>query len=212
MPAPMFTVLGDSFAQGRGDPAPGGGYLGWVPRVAAALGIPPSRVRNLGEHGATTQTVVDRQLALATAAHSRLVGITVGGNDLVSDYSRSRFEDNLAAIFDALTVPGTVAFTITFPDIPGRLPIPPGLRDLLRERFDAANAYIRPLAARLGMPCFDLAHAPGTDDPSLWNPDGIHPSPRGYAAVAEGFVTLLRAGDAEGAPARGNSEAMVFGP
>ena len=191
MAPPMLTVVGDSFAEGRGDPGPDGTFVGWVPRVAAALGIPASRVRNLGEHGATTQTVVDRQLPVAAAGRSRLVGITIGGNDLVSDYSKPRFERNLTEIFSTLAVPGTLAFTITFPDIPGRLPIPPAMRDALRPRFEAANDLIRKLVAELGMLCFDLASAPDAEDRRLWNPDGIHPSPAGYRAVADGIARML---------------------
>ena len=67
-PSPMLTVVGDSFAEGRGDPAPDGAWIGWAPRMAAALGIPRSRVLNLGRNGATTQDVIDTQLDVAASA------------------------------------------------------------------------------------------------------------------------------------------------
>ncbi|WP_239311863.1 MULTISPECIES: SGNH/GDSL hydrolase family protein [unclassified Frankia] len=199
MPAPALTVLGDSFAEGRGDPGPDGSFVGWVPRTAAALGIPRGRVLNLGSYGATTQTVVDSQLAVALANRSSLVGVTVGGNDLVSDYDRDRFESNLDRIFTALAVPGTTVFTMTFPDIPAMLPIPPNIRDVLRPRFSDANDHVHKLVAGRVL-CLDLASVSGITDPALWNPDGMHPSPAGYRAVADRVIDMIKTAWASRAP------------
>jgi lysophospholipase L1-like esterase len=65
MPPFRLTALGDSFTEGREDPAGDGRWVGWVTRLAGMLGITPAGVRNLGAHHATTQTVVDYQLAAA---------------------------------------------------------------------------------------------------------------------------------------------------
>ena len=90
-----LVVLGDSFAEGRGDPGPDGAYVGWVPRVARLLGIAESTVLNLGAYGALTQDVVDAQLVRVADVTTPLLGVAVGGNDLVRAYDPDRFRANL---------------------------------------------------------------------------------------------------------------------
>ncbi len=191
MASVRLTVLGDSFAEGRGDPGPGGSYVGWVPRLAEILGIPASRCRNLGTHEATTTDVAERQLPAALAGKAPLIGVTVGVNDLVSDYDPGRFHDNLERVFTALTGAGTTVFTVSFPDIPANLPVPDGFRALLRGRFAEANDVLRLMVRRYGLLCVDVAASPAWTEPSMWAPDGLHPSPAGHAAFAEELAFLL---------------------
>jgi len=73
-----LVVLGDSFAEGRGDPGPAGTYVGWVPRVARLLGIAESAVLNLGAFRALTQDVVDTQLKQVADVTTPLLGVAVG--------------------------------------------------------------------------------------------------------------------------------------
>jgi lysophospholipase L1-like esterase len=185
VPTIRLTVLGDSFVEGQGDPAPGGGYHGWVPRFADLLGLPAAAVRNLGTYQATTQDVANRQLPKALAAKPPLIGVIVGVNDLVQDYDPQRFRRNLHTIFGALSGMDTTVFTANYPDIPGNLPVPDGFRRLLRIRFAEANAALADVTAVTGTLRVDLAGAPEWAEKAMWSPDGLHPSPLGHRRFAE---------------------------
>ena len=193
-----LVVLGDSFAEGRGDPRPDGSFVGWVPRAARLLGVDESDVLNLGAYGATTQDVVDVQLPAVADVTTPLLGVAVGGNDLVRAYDRDRMRANLRTIFEAVTgVPGRTVFTHDYPDIPGRIPgLPADVVAGLRERFADANAHLAQLCAELGVRRYGLATAELTQDAAMWYPDGIHPSALGHRRIAVEIAAMLA-----GAPA-----------
>jgi lysophospholipase L1-like esterase len=188
-----LTVIGDSFAEGRGDPRPDGSFGGWVPELARLLGIAETDVLNLGSFGVTTQDVVTGQLAVALRNPAPVMGVTVGGNDLVRDYSRRRFDENISRLLSSLSAPGRLLFTINFPDIPGHLPgIPAAHREALRRNVAQANEDIRRIVADLGVVCLDLCSSPISADSRMWDPDGIHPSPLGHRAIAAALAALIR--------------------
>lgn len=191
MPTIRMTVLGDSFVEGRGDPAPGGGWAGWVPRFAGALGLPAAAVRNLGTHGATTADVLTRQLPRALAPKPPLIGVVCGVNDLVSAYDPDAFRANLRTLFGALRGFDTTVFTASYPDIPGNLPVPETFRRLLRDRFAAANVVLAEVARETRTLCLDLASRPEWAGPGLWSADGLHPSPEGHRAFADAAADLV---------------------
>ncbi|ABW13345.1 lipolytic protein G-D-S-L family [Parafrankia sp. EAN1pec] len=186
-----LTVLGDSFAEGRGDPRPGGGYAGWVPRFAELFGIPHGGYRNLGTHQATTQHILEYQVPAALVTKATVIGVIGGVNDLVSDYEPARFRRNLAAVLGRLAGPDTVLFTATYPDIPGNLAVPASFRALLRDRFAQANAYLQETAAATGAVCLDIAAATEWRGRALWDPDGLHPNPAGHRHFAETMADHL---------------------
>jgi lysophospholipase L1-like esterase len=191
MPTFRLTALGDSFVEGRGDPAHAGSWHGWVPRLADMLGIPPSGVRNLGAHMATTQDVVDRQLRTAVANKSPLIGVVVGVNDLLSDFDLARMRRNLSTIFGSLAGMDTMVFTATYADIPGNLPLPETFRRLLRTRFAAANEALAEITRASGALCLDVTTPSQWSDPAFWAADGLHPSPLGHKHFAGGVAELL---------------------
>ncbi|WP_037360943.1 SGNH/GDSL hydrolase family protein [Amycolatopsis orientalis] len=192
MPQHELTVIGDSFAEGRGAPVrPDGSFAGFTVHLAQSLGI-RGPVLNLGSYGATTQDVVDRQLAVALANPAPLMGVIVGGNDLVTDYDPERFRRNLRTIYTRLVAPGRLVFTTNWPRIPDRLPgLPDAARAVLRRRFAEANDYLGRLAPELGLACLDLANAPVTADPVMWCPDGMHPSAAGHELIGAAMADLV---------------------
>jgi lysophospholipase L1-like esterase len=191
MPAVRLTVLGDSFVEGRGDPSTDGPYVGWVPRFAGRLGLPAREVLNLGTFEATTQDVIDRQLALALVRKAPLIGVVVGVNDLVRRYSPEGFAANLTRIFGSLTGFDTTVFTASYPDIPANLPVPEEFRALLRRRFAQANATLRQVCADTGTLCLELSPATGWSDPDLWSADGLHPNTAGHHRFAADLADLV---------------------
>jgi lysophospholipase L1-like esterase len=190
----QLVVIGDSFAEGRGDPDPAGGFVGWVPRVAHRLGVPAGAVLNLGAHGATTRDVVEQQLDKIADVDAPLLGVAVGGNDLVRAYDHDGFRRNLTTIFDAVARPGRLVFTHDYPDIPGKLPgVPDEHRALLRERFADANVFLAGLCVERGVVRYALSTAALCADPDMWYPDGIHPSSLGHRTIAEEIATAVAA-------------------
>ncbi|MFE6921411.1 SGNH/GDSL hydrolase family protein [Nocardia sp. NPDC057663] len=186
-----LTALGDSFVEGRGDPAAAGGYRGWVSRLGGQLGLRPTTIRNFGTHGATTGDVVAGQLPAATSARAGLYGVVVGVNDLVSAYDEDRFADNLHTIFTTLRAGNATVFTATYPDIPARLPVPDGFRALLRERFAVANEVLARVTADTGTLLLDIAAHPDWARPEVWTADGLHPSPAGHRLFAATAAELI---------------------
>ncbi|MDJ0394205.1 SGNH/GDSL hydrolase family protein [Rhodococcus sp. G-MC3] len=191
MSTATLTVVGDSFVEGRGDPVEGGGYRGWVPRFAGQIGLRGSKVRNFGTHGATTTNVLLTQLPGALSTRSSLYGVVVGVNDLVSDYERPRFEDNLHAIFDKLRTSGATVFTATYPDIPARLAIPDQFKELLRLRFTEANVALAEVTRSTGTLLLDIAASPQWSEGEMWTADGLHPSSIGHREFAASAAELV---------------------
>ncbi|CUU54544.1 Lysophospholipase L1 [Parafrankia irregularis] len=186
-----LTVLGDSFAEGRGDPRPDGSYGGWVPLFADLFAVPRGGHRNLGTHQATTSDILHRQVPAALVNKATMIGFIGGVNDLVSDYDPDRFARNLEAILRRLAGPDTVLFTATYPDIPGNLDIPAPFRALLRDRFARANEDLTRAATAVGAVCLDIAAAAEWRGPALWDPDGLHPNPRGHRHFADTMADFV---------------------
>ncbi|HEX3781793.1 MAG TPA: GDSL-type esterase/lipase family protein [Pseudonocardiaceae bacterium] len=186
-----LTVCGDSCAEGRGGTVrPDGSFAGFVAQMAEVLGISDGVV-NLGSFGATTQDVVDHQLPTALRNPAPLMGVIVGGNDLVTDYQRDRFQRNLRHIFTSLVQPGRLVFTTNWPSIPDRLPgIPDAHRVVLRGRFAEANEFFAELVQELGVICLDMVNAPISADPAMWSADGMHPSSAGHKAIGTAMADL----------------------
>ncbi|HVV12545.1 SGNH/GDSL hydrolase family protein [Amycolatopsis sp.] len=193
MPTIRLTVLGDSFVEGRGDPAPGGGYHGWVPRFAGLLGLAGTAVRNLGTYQATTSDVIKAQLPRALAGKPPLIGVIAGVNDLVQDYDAARFRRNLHTVFGSLSGMDTTVFTAGYPDIPGNLPVPDGFRRLLRARFAEANEALADVCALTGTLRLEIDTDPEWTDPAMWSADGLHPSPLGHRRFAESMADQVAA-------------------
>ncbi|MFE3321770.1 SGNH/GDSL hydrolase family protein [Nocardia sp. NPDC059195] len=189
MTGPGLTALGDSFVEGRGDPAATGGYRGWVSRLAGQLGLPPSSIRNYGTHGATTSDVV--RVQLPTAARAAVYGVVVGVNDLVSDFAPEVFEANMNTILGDLRAGGATVITADYPDIPARLPVPEKFRGLLRERFEFANTVLARITANHGALLLDMAGRPEWERPEMWTEDGMHPSPLGHREFAVAAAELI---------------------
>jgi lysophospholipase L1-like esterase len=187
-----LTVCGDSCAEGRGGTVlPDGSFVGFVVHMAKALGISDGVV-NLGSFGATTQDVVDGQLAVMLRKPAPLMGVIVGGNDLVTAYDRDRFQRNLRHIYSSLVDRDRLVFTTNWPKIPDRLPgLPDDFRVVLRKRFAEANEFLDELVHELGVVCLDMVNAPIAADPAMWCPDGMHPSPAGHRAIGLAMADLV---------------------
>ena len=98
-PIGSFAALGDSFTEGLNDPRPGGGFMGWADRVAAALAerAPGFRYANLAVRGKLLDQVIAEQVPRAIELAPDLVSLAAGGNDIL----RGTDVDKLGARFEA---------------------------------------------------------------------------------------------------------------
>src|SRR3954454_8308191 len=137
MPFHRYVALGDSFAEGVGDPDPASpnGLRGWADRVAAVLARETSDFgyANLAVRGRKLDAVVAEQLEPAVALRPDLVTIYAGANDIM----RPRVDiDALVDRYDAAL--GKLAST--------------GAHLLVFTAFDTGGSAIyRPVRARFAL-------------------------------------------------------------
>ncbi len=180
-----FAVLGDSLAEGVGDPTLGYLTLSWADRVAAELAVPS--YLNLGERDLTAPQVRDAQLAHALDWQPDLVAVIAGGNDLFypePDLDATAFA--LDEIYASLRATGAdvVAFTLMDPSAL--------LGDsLFGRRIAQLNAIVRESATRPGVLVADFAHKPYAQDRSIYSADLMHANMRGHAILASGTVEYV---------------------
>jgi lysophospholipase L1-like esterase len=192
-PIARLAVLGDSIAVGVGDPLPAGGWRGFGPLLAAALGAPRALAyTNLSTIGARMAHVRHRQLSNAVAARPDIAVVVAGMNDtLRSDFDPAALSHDLDATVTALQASGAVVLTIRFHDHGRvfRLPVP--LCRALHQRIEQLNRATDQVVARRSVLCLDLHLMSGTYDPAAWSVDRLHPSESGHRLLASGFADLL---------------------
>lgn len=185
----LYVALGDSTVKGVGASRPEATYVGQL--YAKVRGIyPNARLLNLGVGGATSEDVVEKQLARAVAARPELVTLSIGPNDIEAGMRVERYEYNIARILTRLTrethavvvvslVPD-MAVTPRFRGSPQRDAVSravPVFNEALRHqirvaRVDSVDIYT---ASQIEVP----------RRPELVGADGYHPSDLGYARWAE---------------------------
>ncbi|GAB2875275.1 GDSL-type esterase/lipase family protein [Streptomyces mayteni] len=191
--SPLLVALGDSMVCGREDPDPAGGWYGWVARLARHLGIPRDRVANTAVEGALAVDVVNDQVRLVRDVRPRLVAFSCGMNDVTGGTDPEVVSRAMETLLTWAT--GTDALVLTT----GLLPCWSKMRisRIRRARLEGAVARFNEelaarAAARHGVLCLDPTTLPGVSDPGMWAADGIHLSPSGHEAVAQGFARLAR--------------------
>ncbi|GAB2674995.1 SGNH/GDSL hydrolase family protein [Nocardia goodfellowii] len=191
-PWQRFAVLGDSIAQGVGDPSPGYEPKGWADRLAAVLtAVNPSLAYlNTGRIGATSGQVLAEQLQRVVDFRPDLVHLTCGGNDLfLPGGSSTELRANLETLFAALAETGAQVTTFTVSDVweVERLaPMRP-----MRERMAQLNEILRDIAARYDVLLVEFWEHPLRLREDLMSADLIHFSTSGHAVVATEMVRAL---------------------
>jgi len=191
-PWQRYAVLGDSIAQGVGDPSPGYDTLGWADRIAAVLKAtnPALAYLNTGRIGATSAQVLADQLPRVLEFEPDLVHLSCGGNDLfVPGGSLDELRANLDALFGALARNGAQISTFTLADVwdvERMAPMRP-----MRERISALNDIVRELAARYDAILVEFWDHPLRLRPEVMSDDLIHFTMSGHAVVATEMVRAL---------------------
>ena len=192
MPFHRYVALGDSFAEGVGDPAPhrANGLRGWADRVAAVLA--PGRpsdfgYANLAIRGRKLDAVIAEQVEPAVALEPDLVTIYAGGNDIM----RPKVDiDALVERYDAALgkLAGTGARLLVFTAFdPGGSAI----YRPLRGRFALYNELVRWSADRHGATIVDFWRFRVLRDWRYWDHDRLHLGPAGHQFMAIQVLDVL---------------------
>lgn len=186
-----FVAIGDSFAEGVGDPDPArpNGVRGWADRVAEALAAadPEVRYANLAIRGSRLAEIAAGQLAPAIALEPDLVSVFAGANDLLRPtVDIDGLVRDYAVVLDRLAATGARVLVWTAPDL-GEAKV----LGALRGRFAIYNELIRELVEERGLDLVDHWRLKEFRDPRLWDADKMHPSPAGHRRMAAAALDVL---------------------
>jgi lysophospholipase L1-like esterase len=186
----VLAVLGDSVGLGIGDPALGGGWRGFGPLLAEALG--GAQLTNLSVSGSRVGGVLTDQLPAALAARPDVAVIVVGMNDTMrSDFDPVRLHADLDHVVGALTAAGTTVITAKYHDHHRVFRLPGPIRRALASRIAALNEILDRVAVTHGAGVVDAGSLPGIYDTSAWAIDRLHPSELGHRILAKAFADIL---------------------
>ncbi len=191
-----FAVLGDSVAQGLGDPVPGYPDLPWCDRIAHELRAhqPELSYLNQGQRDLRAAEVLQTQLAKALAFAPDLALVVAGGNDAMrSSYDPSLVNETLAAIIVPLQESGAEVITVSIFDITHAPAFPDKARASVSARMILFADHTKALAENLGTIHVYCTGHPAERDPSVYSQDGMHANMRCHAICAT--LALRRLGD-----------------
>ncbi|MEE3851749.1 SGNH/GDSL hydrolase family protein [Gordonia sp. LSe1-13] len=182
-----FAVIGDSIAQGIGDPWPGYADVAWADRVADTLRTvnPDLAYLNSGLIGATIPEISAAQVVPLYEFMPDLVHISAGGNDLFAGADLYTVERDLDELCSAVAATGATLSMFTLADA-----FSDDFADL-RERFSALADITRRLAGRYDMVLTEFWQHPARLRPSWLSADMIHLTRAGHAVVASDVMRSL---------------------
>ncbi|MDH6109418.1 lysophospholipase L1-like esterase [Kitasatospora sp. MAP12-15] len=191
-----FVVVGDSIAEGLGEPSPGYPDDPWVFRVAAELAAVKGgfSFHNLGRRSTRAEQVRTEQLTAALELRPDLALVACGGFNLLSrSYDPEAIEADLRAIVEALQAGGAQVITVSMFDGSYSPAVPEELRAGLRTRLYDLTDRTERIAAQLGTVQVSLTDHPASRDADLYSADGRHGTRRSHAIAAAETVRALGA-------------------
>jgi lysophospholipase L1-like esterase len=186
-PWKRFAVLGDSVAQGLGDPVPGYPDLPWCDRIAHELRLHQSGLSyfNQGKRDLKVGEVLATQLEKALAFGPDLALVVAGGNDAMrSSYDPDLVNEALAAIIRPLQATGADIITVSIFDISHAPAFPEKARESVRVRMVRFAEQTAALAERLGTIHVYCTGHPAERDPAMYSEDGMHANMRCHQICA----------------------------
>lgn len=189
-----FVVLGDSIAEGVGEPAPGYADEPWCDRIATALRAsqPELAYRNLGVSNTPAAQVAQGQLSPALEFEPDLALVACGGYDILQfSYDAAAVTAEIAAIVTTLAAAGATVVTVGLFDGSYSPVVPEPYRKPLQERLQGLSVATRQIAADAGTLHIDLTWHPAAQDPDLYASDGKHGTMRGHAISATEVIKGL---------------------
>jgi lysophospholipase L1-like esterase len=191
-----FVVVGDSVAEGLGDPSPGYPDQPWCDRIAAELARqrPDLVYLNLGRMNTRVADVRARQLGSALAFKPDLALAACGGYGLLlSRYDADATGRELRAIVAAFAEQGCDVITVGMFDGSFAPGVPPRFRAVMRERLHDLSGRTKAIAAEAGAIFVDLTSHPASRDADIYSEDHRHGTMRGHAIAAAETIRALGA-------------------
>jgi lysophospholipase L1-like esterase len=192
-----LVIVGDSIAEGIGDPVAGYTELGWADRIATELSFvrPELAWRNFGTRDLRTAMVRKRQLPAAVAFAPDLAVVACGGNDAMRPvYDADSVDRDLAAIITALQAAGADVMTVGLLVMSDYPAFPEQFRPVAVAHMRVLAEHTNALAARLGTVHVDLSNHPlGALPHELLSRDGLHANARLHAVCAAEAIRRLGA-------------------
>jgi acyl-CoA thioesterase-1 len=175
----VIAVLGDSLTAGLGVAADDA----FPARLQARLEREGYRYRvvNAGVSGDTTAAGL-RRVDWVLRTRPEIVIVALGANDGLRGLAVAPMQSNLTQIVERLRAEGARVL------IAG-MRVPPNYGDDYARRFETA---FREVATRTGATLMPFLLIGVAGDPSLNQPDGIHPTGGGYAVVADNVWAYLK--------------------
>jgi lysophospholipase L1-like esterase len=187
-----FALIGDSAASGVGDSDANGNYFGWGYHLVKAMQEPVAFI-NASRPGAQSSEVLHDQLPKVLIHKPELVGVIVGGNDLLRNgFSPAQFEENLNETLRLIEESGATSMLLELHDPTQIVPMPTLLAKICRRRVSAVNHVTHKLARRYSSILLETRTLPGIYDRKKWHVDRMHPSKNGHEFIADSFAHLLR--------------------
>jgi EmrB/QacA subfamily drug resistance transporter len=188
-PWSRFVVVGDSMAEGIGDPLPGYEELGWADRVANTL---RADYLNLGRRNLLAAEVRETQLETALAFAPDLAAVVCGGNDLMRpDHDPVAVERHVDAIVAALRAAGSDVIMFAPFDISQAELLPTDRKPTWRSLIERMGALAETIASRHGAVLVDFRSHPAGPEPGIYSNDRIHLNARGHAICAAQTLRVL---------------------
>jgi EmrB/QacA subfamily drug resistance transporter len=188
-PWTRFVVVGDSMAEGIGDPMPGYEHLGWADRVASSL---QTEYLNLGRRNLLAAEVRETQLERALAFAPDLAAVTCGGNDLMQrDHDPVAVERHLDSIVAELRAAGSDVIVFAPFDMTQSELLPADRKSTWRSLIERMGAMAERVARRHGAVLVDFRSHPAGADPTIYSSDRIHLNARGHAICAAQTLRAL---------------------
>jgi lysophospholipase L1-like esterase len=189
LPYRRFVAVGDSMAEGIGDPTPGYRHLGWADRVAERI---EGEYLNLGQRNLLASEVRATQLEPALAFGPDLAAVLCGGNDLMRrHHDPGAVERELDAIVAALRAAGADVIMMAPFDLSQTELLAEEHRPGWRALIEGMSALAERVARRHGAMLIDFRDHPAGADPGIYSSDRIHLNARGHAICAANTVTVL---------------------
>lgn len=182
-----FVVLGDSVAEGIGDPVAGYLDASWADQLAAMIAgqRPAMSYVNLGRRGLLAAEVRETQLTRALSLQPDLAAVVCGGNDMFkSEFDVAGVEAELDLMVGALHRSGADVFTFGLFDISQTTLVPEPYRQRVGERLRMLADVTAQVARRHRATHVDFSQNPASADASLYSDDAMHLNRKGHALVA----------------------------
>ncbi len=189
-----FVVVGDSIAEGLGDPCPGYPDQPWCDRIAAELArqAPGFEYLNLGVRETQAVDVAGTQLADALSFKPDLALVACGGYDILRVFYDPRaVESALRTIVSAFAGAGADVITVGLFDGSKSPTMPVEFKTVLRRRLQGLSALTRAVSEEYGGLHVSLSAHPASGDADAYSEDPRHGSMRGHAISAAEAVRRL---------------------